>query len=120
MSHQSDLPTAEDLALFDLLMHAVADEPDMSAAILTGPDEMPLALRDELTRRTLARLAQQTGAENLDRARRIKQWLACKGLEPLVDAIRMEHPSLTSDEIVAVAMLELAARYGRPVTTDER
>ncbi len=119
MSHQSDLPTAEDLTLFDLLMHAVADEPDMSAAILTGPDEMPLALRDELTRRTLARLAQQTGAANLDRARRIKQWLACKGLEPLVDAIRMEHPSLTSDEIVAVAMLELKARYGCPGDGDD-
>ncbi len=74
-----ELPTAEDLALFDLLMHDVASEPDMNAAIRTGPDEIPADLAAELTRRTVARLDQQTGAANVARAERIKCWLVSQG-----------------------------------------
>jgi hypothetical protein len=106
-----ELPTAEDLALFDLLMQDVASEPDMNEAILTGPDEIPSELADELTRRTVARLDQQTGAANIERVRRIRFWLTCQGLRPLMHATQLENPSLTGDALMDVVMEELKARY---------
>jgi hypothetical protein len=105
-----ELPTAEDLTLFDLLMYDVAGEPDMNEAILTGPDELPAELAAELTRRTVARLDQQVGAANVARAGRIKFWLACRGAEPLLDAARLENPSLTGDALMAVVLDELRGR----------
>ena len=111
MAHERDLPTAEDLALFDVLMQDVATEPDMNEAILTGPDEIPPALCAELIRRTLARLDRQTGAANVERARRIRFWLTCQGLQPLVDAVQLENPSLTGDDLTEAIARELEARY---------